>query len=88
MTQLAEYRDVNDSNRARGTILREAFSKKVNTCVRLIAVTEGWEPAGSVARWTDGYFAVRFERDGATNGQRYNSMLDATAHYLRLTDTQ
>jgi hypothetical protein len=88
MTELAEYSEVNDTNRARHTILREAFSTKVKTDVRLVAVTEGWEPAGSVARWTDGYFAVQFNRLGGIHGARYQSMLDATAHYLRLTKAE
>ncbi len=34
-------------------------------------VTSGYEIAGSGLRWTDGYYAVRFELDGATHGQRF-----------------
>jgi len=40
MTKLAEYRDVNDTNRARVTILASAFSAKVRSDVQLAACTE------------------------------------------------
>lgn len=39
--------------------------------VSLVRSDAGWEPAGSMARWTDGYYAVRKLIDGAEHGRRF-----------------
>ncbi len=38
------------------------------TMVRLVSRTAGYEPAGSLARWTDGGFSVLFDMGGAQHG--------------------
>jgi hypothetical protein len=91
MTKLAEYRDVNDGNRSKSSILNHANPNKVRSTVYLRYVAHGYEPAGSVARWTDGYYSVRFLLDSAFHGQRYaltkTGLEQAQAHFDRLTQS-
>jgi hypothetical protein len=65
--QIAEYRQGMQMSRV--TILAECGG------YQLVSATAGYEPAGSMARWTNGYYGVWFHVDGARNGRR---MLDAT----------
>jgi len=85
MTKVAEYRDIRGEALSQRSILAQAHSSKVRGTVKLVAATAGWEPAGSMARWTDGYYAVHYMVDGAVNGRRYRELMDAQAHYDRLT---
>ena len=58
--------------------------------VQLVYSTRGYEIAGSCARWTEAYWAVRWSDGSASHGQRY-SMDDeakARAHFAKLTDPQ
>jgi hypothetical protein len=52
----------------------------------------GYEIAGSCCRWTNGYWAVRWQRDGATHGRRYPNGADGEAaareHFKSLTTPQ
>ena len=54
------------------------------TNVKLIAVSAGWACAGSMMRWDNGYFAVRWEVSGSTHGQRYKTLEQAHAHFNRI----
>jgi hypothetical protein len=70
---LADYGDQNYEAAIIETIA-EAFAPHpaINATVRLQRSSPGFEPAGSRARWTNGYFAVRWrDRGGATQGRRY-----------------
>ena len=53
--------------------------------VRLEWSSPGWELAGSAMRWTNGYWAVRWEdRSGCTQGKRYLNESEARAHFSKL----
>ncbi len=70
---LADYGD-RDYEAATLETIAEGFAPHpaINATVRLQWSSPGFEPAGSRARWTNGYFAVRWtDRGGATQGQRY-----------------
>jgi hypothetical protein len=58
--------------------------------IRLVWSSPGFEIAGSVMIWTNGYWAVRYVRtDGTRHGQSYRPDADgeaeARAHFQRLT---
>jgi len=75
MARLAEY----------GAIKGETISKRevirTEGKYRLEYITSGWEPAGAMARWTDGYWAVRFDCDGAVHGRRFKEYNDAFGQF-------
>ena len=86
--KLAEYKDVNSSNRSSITTLHKSYSSKVRADVSLVHASSGYEPAGSVARWTDGYYAVRWtDCTGSIQGRRYrlDNMESAADHFYDLT---
>ncbi len=56
------------------------------TMVRLVSRTAGYEPAGSLARWTDGGFSVLFDMGGAQHGNSYRDEAKARARFAELTD--
>jgi hypothetical protein len=61
--------------------------------IRLVWSSPGFETAGSVMTWTNGYWAVWYVLyDGTRHGRRYQSDADgemkARAHYRRLTAEQ
>lgn len=85
---IVNYGKVNDSNRSTCELMREHWSSKVRANVRLVRVTAGYEPAGSMARWTDGYYAVRWnDHTNAIQGRRYliGDLDSAEKHYDSLT---
>jgi hypothetical protein len=87
MTRLCEYRDITPETRSNLTELDSAASARLQgRTVQLVHATAGWEPAGSMARWTDGFYAVWFEMNGARNGQRYRTEPEARTHFARLTE--
>lgn len=51
----------------------------------LCHVGRGYEPAGSMARWTDGYHAVRFYLDGAIHGRRFKDFNEAVELFNKWT---
>lgn len=69
---LAEFGDdVNDSNRAQRTVLYDRYVESKRRTYRLVSVSAGFEPAGAVAKWTNGYYAVLYEMGGARHGQQF-----------------
>ena len=71
---LAEYGGFHASKRAIVQTVASAHSTKIRAAVSLVASSPGFEVAGSVARWTNRYFAVRWTNsDGAIMGQRYRN---------------
>jgi hypothetical protein len=88
---LGDYGDAEvKQNHCVVTVLATAWSAHVKADVSLIESSPGFESAGSVARWTNGYCAVRWYQDGARHGQRYKpDQLDAARqHFTRLTAEQ
>lgn len=85
---LAEYGDISaDDPRPIETILDRKHCWG-STPVRLVAITAGWAIAGSVLRWDNGCFAVRYEIDGAQHGSCYSNFDEALAHFNRIPGTE
>jgi hypothetical protein len=55
----------------------EARAGKDGREYRLEQASEGYESAGSMMRWTDGYWAVSFDFEGARHGRRFKEEADA-----------
>lgn len=84
---LAEYGEITDDDpRPEVTVLDERWCKTLRTQVRLIAATAGWAIAGSVLRWDNGYFAIRYTFDGAIHGRRFKTFEEALAAFNKLPD--
>jgi len=79
------YGQIGDAPRSNRTVLSEKWSPKIRTDVRLVHATEGYEPAGAMARWTDEFWAIHYMVDGAINGRRYRTLPEAEQHFDRLT---
>lgn len=85
MTRLAEYRDITPETRCQVTQLdARPCARLRGATVRLVHATPGWEPAGSMARWTDGFYAVWWDQFNARQGRRYQTEAEARAHFTRL----
>jgi hypothetical protein len=54
------------------------------TRVELTANHAGWACAGSVMRWDNGSYGVRWESGGATHGRRYRTFGEALDHFNRI----
>ncbi|CAM5290653.1 hypothetical protein ATER59S_00532 [Aquamicrobium terrae] len=81
---LAEYGDISaDEPRPVETVLDTKLGWG-RTTVKLVAVTAGWAIAGSMLRWDNGCFAVRYEIDGAIHGSRYAAFDQALEHFNRI----
>lgn len=85
MSKIAEYRDIHDEPKSKSTVLISKFSEQIRKDVSLIHRSEGWEPAGAMARWTDEHWAVNYMIDNAIHGQRYRTEIEAKQHFDRLT---
>ena len=85
---LAEYKDVNSENRALTTVIRTGkgdYGRKY----KLGFSTPGYECAGSVARWTNGYWFARcIHPDGTITGQRTNTEEEATVLFDKWTNKE
>ena len=87
---LAEYGSFAASERAIVETIAAAHASRLRAAVSLLWSSPGFEVAGSVARWTNGYWAIRWtSADGAIMGQRYPNNAEgeaqARAHFERLT---
>jgi hypothetical protein len=83
-----EYRDISAQEYAIRTELARSWSDAVHGIVRLVHSTAGYEVAGSAARFTNEYFAVRFQLGNATHGRRFKSEAEARETYARLTENK
>ena len=88
---IAEWRDVGIHLRAIGRTIAEAPSARVRAVVRIVWSSPGYESAGSCARWTNGFWAVRWrDSSGAIQGRRYlpteAGEAEARAHFAKLAD--
>jgi hypothetical protein len=73
---IAEYSEVDDSNRAVTTRL-DVVTAPDGREYHLIHQSAGFEAAGSCARWTNGYFAARRLIDGAWHGRQFKTEQEA-----------
>jgi hypothetical protein len=87
MTHTIEYRDMNSANASHLTIIATGESAtREGRVIRLEHATSGYELAGSCARWTDGYWAVRFnENDGTLHGRRFRDEGEARTLFAAWT---
>ena len=83
----AEYGTFDTDERAVRECLDEAWSDIVRSTVLLVQSSPGFEPAGSVARWTNGYYAVWWDLAGTIHGRRYHDEDAARAHFARITQS-
>ena len=73
---LCEYRDARREDMAIVETLASKHSDQpaIRGTVTLLWSSPGWECAGSMLRWTNGYYGVRFTaKDGAIHGRRFQS---------------
>lgn len=88
--RLAEYGDVSRDDMAPREVLRE--TRRGADTYRLYVVGPGWEFAGSVLRWTDGYYgaqAVYGRQPDTTHGRKSRvatALQDMTALYESWTN--
>ncbi len=71
MSKVAEYASVDALVRPEVVDTRTVSVGRKPRTYELVRCGPGWEPAGSMARWTDGYHAVRFYAGGSTHGLRF-----------------
>lgn len=70
-----------DAPMSKRIVLAMAYDRFGNEC-RLEEVTEGWTPAGSLARWQDPCYAYAYAaRDGSRGGRQYRTLEEARAHF-------
>jgi len=81
---------VNGSNLAKREVIKSHYCPHIaiRAEVRLVWSSPGFERAGSMMRWTNGFWAVQWERDGCTYGARYlpdgEGETKAREHFARL----
>lgn len=67
----------------------QVFNTKFNergTEYKLLQSSAGYECAGSMMRYTEGYYACRYTlKDGTQGGKRYKNFDDAVAEFNRVT---
>lgn len=69
--KITEYAAIKNAPRSHKTVM------KIVGKYTLHHATAGYEPAGSMARWTKEYYAVVFTLDGAEHGQRFRTAQEA-----------
>ena len=79
MTKVSEYRHISaDAPRSTEVLIREAASNiALNRTIRLVEITEGWAVAGSMARWQEARFGVRFTENGTLHGRQFLTLKEA-----------
>lgn len=65
--RVIEYSQVTDQNRARKVAIQQSGKYTLSHS------TQGYECAGSAARWTDEFWSVTFYMDNALHGRRFTS---------------
>lgn len=87
--RVAEYGEVERTKAPRSnvTVIEESPGRRLHRepMVRLVQATEGYEPAGSMMRWTGAFFGVWWDSDGARHGARYVDEAKAREHFGRVT---
>lgn len=71
---LSEYRDARREDMAvvETKDTRYSAHPAIRSTVHLVRSSPGWEIAGSMLRWTNGYYGVLYTAtDGATHGRRF-----------------
>ncbi|QDP54627.1 MAG: hypothetical protein Unbinned3459contig1002_19 [Prokaryotic dsDNA virus sp.] len=80
-----EYGSEGSQNTAKKRLVLEGKGlAPLNRDYKLFAISEGYEPAGSMLRWTDAVYSVEFYFDGARHGKRFKSYDKARDEFYRL----
>ena len=80
-----EYGSEGSQNKAQKRLVLEGKGlAPLNRDYKLFAISEGYEPAGSMLRWTDAVYSVEFYFDGARHGKRFKSYDKAREEFYRL----
>ncbi len=75
-----------DAPISKRTVLQSGVDRFGNDC-RVEHISEGWTPAGSLARWQKECWAYAFtDRHGTIGGQQYLTLAGAEAHFSRAID--
>ena len=79
--QVSEYGAIGDNAPwSREIKITEAPSKLLaSRIIRVVELTEGWTPAGSMARWQEARFGVRFNENGCLHGRQFKTEAEALA---------
>lgn len=87
-TVVSKYRHIGDNAPWSTEIkISEAPSKlTARRMIRLVELTEGWAIAGSMARWQDQRFAVRFNENGCLHGRQFKTREEAEATFKAWTE--
>lgn len=88
MMMVSEYRAIGDNAPWSKEIkIAEAPSnRRASRMIRVVELTEGWTPAGSLARWQEASFGVRFNEDGCLFGRRFKTEAEALACFREWTE--
>jgi hypothetical protein len=77
--RLCEYADADRADMAQVEVF-ETRAGDFGKVYRLLVSSPGWECAGSVLRWTNGYYAVRItEPSGSFGGRQFKTLDEARA---------
>jgi hypothetical protein len=80
-----EYGAEGSQNKAKKRLVLEGKGlAPLNRDYKLFAISEGYEPAGSMLRWTDAVYSVEFYFDGARHGKQFKSYDKAREEFYRL----
>lgn len=80
---MIEYAQIPADSSTRVDQIAQGVMKQFRRDCYLIHSTEGYEPAGSMARWTNEYYAVIFyDASGSRNGRRFKASDKAQAEAL------
>lgn len=80
---VSEYRAIgNNAPWSKETVIETAPSKlTARRTIRLVEISEGWTPAGSLARWQEARYGVRFNEDGCLHGRQFKTIDEARATF-------
>lgn len=53
--------------------------------IELVGIPAGWAPAGSIMRWFNGCYAVRFKIDGSRHSRRFRDHASARELFNKWT---
>lgn len=72
----------NNAPWSKESVIETASSKlSPKRIIRLVEISEGWTPAGSLARWQEARYGVRFNEDGCLHGRQFKSIDEARATF-------
>ena len=84
-----EYGSEGSENTAQKRLVLEGVGlAPLNREYKLFTISEGYEPAGSMLRWTDAVYSVEFYLDGARHGKWFKNYDKAREEFYRLLNLE